>query len=85
MNSCASRISELPNTLLTLLARTKSASGNVTPPIFELLLFFKYLLVGVWDMLWAGDHGSVDLGSAMYVCHTNQIGSTIKHQSNFLL
>ena len=22
-------------------------------------------------------------GSAMYVCHTNQIGSTIKHQSNF--
>ena len=21
----------------------------------------------------------------MYVCHTNQIGSTIKHQSNFLL
>ena len=31
------------------------------------------------------DHGSVDHGSAMYVCHTNQIGSTIKHQSNFLL
>ena len=30
------------------------------------------------------DHGSVDHGSAMYVCHTNQIGSTIKHQSNFL-
>ena len=24
-------------------------------------------------------------GSAMYVCHTNQIGCTIKHQSNFLL
>ena len=24
-------------------------------------------------------------GSAMYVCPTNQIGSTIKHQSNFLL
>ena len=24
-------------------------------------------------------------GSAMSVCHTNQIGSTIKHQSNFLL
>ena len=23
-------------------------------------------------------------GSAMYVCHINQIGSTIKHQSNFL-
>ena len=50
----------------------------------------KYLLVGAWDMLWAGgawfmDHGSVDHGSAMYVCHTNQIGSTIKHQSNFLL
>ena len=31
------------------------------------------------------DHGSVDHGSAMYLCHTNQIGSTIKHQSNFLL
>ena len=24
-------------------------------------------------------------GSEMYVCHTNQIGCTIKHQSNFLL
>ena len=31
------------------------------------------------------DHDSVDHGSAMYVCHTNKIGSTIKHQSNFLL
>ena len=35
------------------------------------------------DMLWTG--GSWFSGSAMYVCHTNQIGSTIKHQSNFLL
>ena len=46
----------------------------------------KNLLVGASDMLWTG--GSVDQwisGSAMYVCHTNQIGSTIKHQSNFLL
>ena len=50
--------------------------------LFELFFFVKkYLLVGAQDM-------SVDQwisGSAMYVCHTNQIGSTIKHQSNFLL
>ena len=54
------------------------------------MLFFllkKYLLVGTSDMLWtggSGDHGSVDQRE-MYVCHTNQIGSTIKQQSNFLL
>ena len=30
------------------------------------------------------DHGSVDQRE-MYLCHTNQIGSTIKQQSNFLL
>ena len=29
------------------------------------------------------DHGSVD-ERCVYVCHTNLIGSTIKHQSNFL-
>ena len=58
--------------------------------IFFLCYFFllkKYLLVGTSDMLWtggSGDHGSVDQRE-MYVCHTNQIGSTIKQQSNFLL
>ena len=47
---------------------------------FTELLFWKKicLLVGASDMLWTG-------GSAMYVCYTNPIGSTIKHQSNFLL
>ena len=42
----------------------------------------KYPLVGASGMLWAG--GSVDQWE-MYVCHTNHIGNTIKHQSNFLL
>ena len=53
---------------------------------FWIIFCKKNLLVGASDMLWTG--GSVDQwisGSAMYVCHTNQIGSTIKHQSNFLL
>ena len=54
----------------------------------------KYLLVGASGMLWAGGSvsgsvvqwisGSVDQWE-MYVCHTNQIRSTIRNQSNFLL
>ena len=59
---------------------------NFKRAIFELFFCKKHLLVGASDMLWTG--GSVDQwisGSAMYVCHTNQIGSTIKHQSSFLL
>ena len=42
----------------------------------------KYLLVGASGMLWAVQW--VDQW-VMYVCYTNQIGCTIKHQSNFLL
>ena len=51
------------------------------------IIFFKYLLVGTSDMLWMGgsvDHGSVDQWE-MYVFHTNQVVSTIKQQSNFLV
>ena len=55
----------------------------------EFLSYFfvkKYLLVGASAMLWAVQWVDqwVDQWE-MYVCHTNQIGSTIKHQSNFLL
>jgi len=51
--------------------------------IFELCFFKKkYLLVGASGMLrfngWVSEW-------EMYVCHTNQIGSTINSQSNFLL
>ena len=55
------------------------------PGTFIFELFFwkkKYLLVGTSHMLctvqWASQ-------LEMYVCHTNQIGSTINSQSNFLL
>ena len=57
-------------------------------------LFFckkKYLLVGAWvcygrvDQWFSGSLVQWISGSVRDVCHTNQIGSTIKKQSNFLL
>ena len=62
----------------------------------EFLSYFflkKYLLVGTSSMLWTGQWISQWVSEwvsqwvsewEMYVCHTNQIGSTINSQSNFL-
>ena len=56
----------------------------VSIPVQGILPFFlSYVfVVGASGMLWTG--GSVS-GSVRDICRTNQIGSTIKHQSNFLL
>ena len=67
----------------------KSVAQQLTATIYDLLSYFyvkKYLLVGASDVLWTGGSwfsGSMDQWE-MYVCHTNQIGSTIINQSNCL-
>ena len=79
------------NSLMTVDTQTtdKSVAQQLTATTYDLLSYFfvkKYLLVGASDVLWTGGSWfsrSVDQWE-MYVCHTNQIESTIKHQSNFL-
>ena len=68
----------------------KSVAQQLTATTYDLLSYFfckkKYLLVGASDVLWTGGSWfsrSVDQWE-MYVCHTNQIGSSINNQSNFL-
>ena len=70
-------ISEISEIIMIIVTYTFCCS------FIELFFVNKFLLVGASVMLWAG--GSWISGSAMYVCHTNQIRCTIKHQSNFLL
>ena len=57
-----------------------------TYSFWVIFLWKKYLLVGALGMLWTGQWMSEWVSEwEMYVCDTNQIGSTIHSQSNFLL
>ena len=64
-----------------------SSNGIVLLRDITLLSYFfvkKYLLVGASGVLWTGQWVSESVSEwGMYVCHTNQTGSTINSQSNF--
>ena len=60
-------------------------AGAVNDSFLSYFFVKKYLLVGASGKLWTGQWASEWVSEwGMYVCHTNQIGSTINSQSNFL-
>ena len=95
IRTCTLHVSCLQEGLVDSLMTTdtqstdKSVAQQLTATIYDLLSYFyvkKYLLVGASDVLWTGGSWFFGLVNQweMYVCHTNQIGSTINNQSNFL-